>query len=51
MTSKTMNELCECAFEQGYGKYSHRASDFKWLPSLTLKTYARLQEIANEDLK
>ena len=43
-----LEELCDCAFEQGYGKIKKKAPGV-YLPNLSWRIYERLKEILLEE--
>ena len=47
--SHRLQELCDCAFEQGYGKYSFN-SEGKYLPSLSWTIFNKLKKILKQEL-
>ena len=42
---KFLQELCECAFEQGYGELAKKSPGV-YLPHLTWEVYVELEKIA-----
>ena len=50
MMEKRLQELCECAFKQGYGEMAKKSPGF-YLPHISKQVYNKLLKINGENKK